>query len=133
MFCCTELSQPLMCTLQIIIIMFEIYLDTECASPVHVTTSKQKRSRHAPQCGHTSLMLYYGQNIHQVMEYHEHSYLVSLLFAAPFLLFIIFSKIFSTCINSSGQPIIAKDHMHAKLKLFLKLSPLTNVMIMVAR
>ena len=32
------------------------------------------------------------------MEYHEHSYLVSLLFAAPFLLFTIFSKFFSTCI-----------------------------------
>ena len=32
------------------------------------------------------------------MEYHEHSYLVSLLFAAPFLLFIIFSKFFSTCV-----------------------------------
>ena len=35
--------------------------------------------------------------MHQVMEYHEHSYLVSLLFAAPFLLFIIFSNFFSTC------------------------------------
>ena len=32
--------------------------------------------------------------MHQVMEYHKHSYLVSLLFAAPFLLFIIFSKFF---------------------------------------
>ena len=28
------------------------------------------------------------------MEYHEHSYLVSLLFAAPFLLFINFSNFF---------------------------------------
>ena len=36
--------------------------------------------------------------MHQVMEYHEHSYLVSLLFAAPFLLLIIFSKFFSTCL-----------------------------------
>ena len=46
----------------------------------------------------TSLMLYYGQNMHQVVEYHEHSYLVSLVFAAPFLLFIIFSNFISTCI-----------------------------------
>ena len=68
-----------------------------CQSSNHVCTLKQKRSRHAPQRVHTSLMLYYGQNMHQVMEYHEHFYLVSLLFAAPFLLFIIFSKFFSTC------------------------------------
>ena len=52
-------------------------------------------------------MLYYGQNMHQVMEYHEHSYLVSLLFAAPFLLFIIFSKFFSTLLvyNTSRKNI----------------------------
>ena len=60
---------------------------------------------------HTSLMLYYGQNMHQVMEYHEHSYLVSLLFAAPFLLFIIFSKFFSTC-NKYNQLSLAADFPH---------------------
>ena len=37
---------------------------------------RAKWSRHAPQRGHASM---YGQNMHQVMKYHKHSYLVSLL------------------------------------------------------
>ena len=40
------------------------------------------------------------------MEYHEHSYLVSLLFAAPFLLFIIFSKFFSTCYDIATDQLL---------------------------
>ena len=57
-------------------------------------------------------------NMHQVMEYHEHSYLVSLLFAAPFLLFIIFSIFFSTCsFYFFNAIILVKFHDHQLLKL----------------
>ena len=41
-----------------------------------------------------------GQSKHHVMEYHEPSYLVSLLFAALFTIYIFFS----TCLYIAVQP-----------------------------